>query len=580
MNRRLQRSGLAASAFVLCLLVSGCATVPISSAPVAITQVSGELDQAVGIEPLSPERGASPEEIVRGFIESTASTAQGRPVSREYLTSDGAQSWDDTAAITVIEPEFSAVTSGPETVVRVTGQHVGNVDRSGIFTPEIDEFALDLPLVQENEQWRIAEPPAGIVITRTDFDRAYEQQDIFFLDGTSRFVVPEPRFFVRGGRVQTTQLVERLIAGPSPSLAPAVINPLADLKLASNVLVTNRRARVELTEVGERSNQVLEGMSAQLAYTLLGQLSIQSLEVNVDGTVLQLPGVGSVQDLSDWLSFDPDADVGAITGVGHYIDAGAVRTQDGNPIPGPAGTGAYALTNAAVSIDESSGDLLSLAGLSVGGQSSTLYVGPYGGDLTPVLTDARLTAPTWSGVAEEVWTVRNGSDVVRIPTGAPTQAQAVPAPELAGTGTVRVFQLSRGGSRAALIIETDRGPALFIARIERSGDTIAVTGPRPIAPSLTGVQDVAWSSADSLMVLAADPRGEQVVPYTIGVDGWAITELTTDGLPGEPDSVAAAPNRAPLVSAAGTVWQFSLGIWAVLLRGQAPLTGTAPFYPR
>lgn len=567
---------LVVSSAILGLLMSGCSTVPTGSAPVAITQVDGELDQPAGGQPLSPERGASPEEIVRGFIESSASAAQGRPVSREYLTAAQAQSWEDTAGIDVIEREFSAVTSGPDTIVRVTGQRVGSVDRAGIFTPNIEEFSIELTLVQENEQWRIADPRAGIVITRTDFARTYEQRDIFFLDRTSRFVVPEPRFFVRGGRAQSTQMIERLIAGPSLWLSPAVDNQLQGVELASSVLVTGGRARVELSQV-EQSNEALEGLSAQLTYTLLGQLSIQSLEITVDGAPLQLPNVGTVQELSDWLSFDPDAVAGAVTGVGHYIDAGGVRVQNGNPIAGPAGEGAYGLTNAAVSLDDNSGELLSLAGLSVGAQSSTLYVGPYGGELSPVLTYPRLTAPTWSGVAEEVWTVVNGSDVLRIPTG--SLAQPVPAPDLAGTGAVRVFQLSRGGSRAALIIETDTGPALFIAGIVRTADSVTVSAPRQIAPSLTGVLDVSWTSADSLIVLAADARDEQVVPYTIGVDGWGITALTTDGLPGEPDSVAAAPNRAPLVSAAGTVWQFSLDIWAVLIRGQPPFSGTSPFYP-
>ncbi|MDQ3735571.1 MAG: LpqB family beta-propeller domain-containing protein [Actinomycetota bacterium] len=579
MSRSPRRLTATVGLSVLAVLVCSCATVPGESAAVVITQVNDDLDQPVGVEPLSPEPGASPEEIVRGFIQSTASTAQGRPVSREYLIAERAQSWDDTAGITVIEPEFSAVTMGPETTVRVTGQRVGTVDRSGIFSPSIEEFTIDLPVVLEGDEWRIAEPTAGIVITRIDFARAYEQRNIYFLDPTSRFVVPDPRFFVRGGRAQSTQLVERLLAGPNLALAPAVNNQLGDVALASNVLVTNRRARVELTQVGERDDQRLEGMSAQLAFTLLGQLSIQSLEITVDGALLQLPNVGSVQELSDWLSFDPHAVAGSITGVGHYIDGGAVRTVDGNAIAGAAGEGVYGLTNAAVSIDDSTGGLLSLAGLAVTGQSSTLFVGPYEGDLTQVLSEARLTPPSWSGVADEVWTVRNGSDVVRIPTGG--QPQVVPAPELAGTGAVRAFELSPGGSRAALIIETEAGPALFIAGIVRTTDSVTLTTHRPIAPNLTNVEDVSWTSAESLIVLAADARGEQVVPYTIGVDGWGVTALTTDGLPSEPDSVAAAPNRAPLVSAAGTVWQFVSGadIWAVLTPGQAPLTGTAPFYP-
>jgi len=562
---------------ILGLLLSGCSTVPTESAPVAITQLDGGVDQPVGVEPLSPEPGAIPEEIARGFIESSASTAPGRPVSREYLTAQSKESWDDTASITVIEPEISAVTSGSDTAVTVTGTLVGTVDQAGIFTPEIDRFSVAFPVVLEDEQWRISEPPAGIYITRIDFARAYEQRDIYFMDGTGRFVVPDPRFFVRGGRVQSTQLVERLLSGPSLWLAPAVVNQLADMELVSNVLVTGRRARVELSQDRERSNESLEGLSAQLAHTLLGQLSVQTLEVTLNGNPLQLPGIGVVQELSDWLSFDPDADAAAVTGVGHYLDAGAVRTQDGNPIAGPAGEGLYGLTSAAVSIDENNGELLSLAGLADTGPSATLYVGPYGGDLAPVLTGPRMTAPSWSGVAEEVWTVLNGSDVVRIPTGGP--AQAVSAAELAGIGVVRAFELARGGSRAALIIDTPSGPALFLARIQRTADTISVSGPLAIAPSLTGVRDVAWTSADSLIVLATDPSGGQVVPYTIGVDGWGINELTTDGLPGEPDSVAALPNRASLVSATGTVWQLVTEVWAVLIRGQAPLSGSAPFYP-
>ncbi|MEJ7703035.1 MAG: hypothetical protein WKF47_04985 [Geodermatophilaceae bacterium] len=109
-------------------------------------------------------------------------------------------------------------------------------------------------MVQENEQWRIAGPPRGIYITRTDFARAYEQRDIYFLDGTSRFVVPDPRFFVRGGRAQSTQLVERLLAGPEPVAGPAVVNQLADMELASSVLVTGRQGAGR-TDPGRRTQQ-------------------------------------------------------------------------------------------------------------------------------------------------------------------------------------------------------------------------------------------------------------------------------------------------------------------------------------
>ena len=45
----------------------------------------------VGIEPLAPEAGATPEEIVRGFIDAAASVARRHPVARQHLTAEAAE---------------------------------------------------------------------------------------------------------------------------------------------------------------------------------------------------------------------------------------------------------------------------------------------------------------------------------------------------------------------------------------------------------------------------------------------------------------------------------------------------------
>ena len=49
----------------LLLVLAGCSTVPMNSATVQITQDPARPDEIVGIEPLPPEPGATPEEIVR-----------------------------------------------------------------------------------------------------------------------------------------------------------------------------------------------------------------------------------------------------------------------------------------------------------------------------------------------------------------------------------------------------------------------------------------------------------------------------------------------------------------------------------
>ena len=64
------RPGGVVLAVVLAVLlpVSACSTVPAGSPTVHITQAPERPVEEVGLEPLSPAPGATPEEIVRGFI--------------------------------------------------------------------------------------------------------------------------------------------------------------------------------------------------------------------------------------------------------------------------------------------------------------------------------------------------------------------------------------------------------------------------------------------------------------------------------------------------------------------------------
>jgi hypothetical protein len=295
-----------------------------------------------------------------------------------------------------------------------------------------------------------------------------------------------------------------------------------------------------------------------------------------EGQPLGLRDVPAVQSVDDWAGLDPDAS--PVEAVGHYLDAGALRrASDGQPAPGPAGAGVYGLSSAAVSADERTGALGLTAGVTTAGGTPTLVAGPYGGELAPVLTGGSFTEPTAAGTRPEIWTVRDGTEVVRLPSGG--TPQTVSAPTLAGLGRATLLQLSPDGVRAAVVVETPQGTRLFMGTVVRADDVVTIRDLRSIAPSLRRVVDVAWRNAGVLIVLAGDAGEERTVPYSVGVDGWGLTTVTTAGLPGQPTAVAAAPSRQPLVTAAGTVWMLTGGTWVTLLRGEQPLAGTAPFYP-
>ena len=117
----------------LVLALSACSTVPASSPTVQITQAPVRPDEDVGIEPLSPTAGATPEEIVRGFIEAAASARPGHPVAKQHLTPQAATGWTDEGGITVLSPDYATVATGADAVT-LTGNPVGTVDDRGVFT--------------------------------------------------------------------------------------------------------------------------------------------------------------------------------------------------------------------------------------------------------------------------------------------------------------------------------------------------------------------------------------------------------------------------------------------------------------
>jgi hypothetical protein len=563
-------------ALALLLVLSACSTVPMTSPTVQVTQAPARPPQVVGIEPLPPEPGATPEEIVRSFIDAAASVRPGHPVAREYLAPEPRGSWSDEAGITVIGPDYATVTT--ETgAVQVTASPVGTIDERGVFSVGgSDTLTRQFTVEQVDGEWRISDPPDGLIILEPDFQRLYEEVAAYFIEPTRQRVVPDPRYLITG-EAQPDALVLRLLDGPSATLGAGVQNPLSGVQLRSAVTVEGQSAIVDLTGLPTEPAPVLSEICAQLVWSLtrLRQTTIRSVQISVDGEPVDVDGVPRLQTQEDWIAFDPDAV--PLESVGHYVSGGALHTVTaGEPTPGPAGTGVYGLADAAVSVDARSGQLSFLVGVRSDAGGATLLAGPYSGELAPVLSAARLSSPTVAATRSEVWVVRDGTSVVRVQaSGSP---QAVAAPTLPGLGVADALRLSPDGVRAALVLEGPGGRTLYMGTVVRAEDgSVALRDFRAIAPELSQVVDVAWRDSGHLLVLAGDEG--RVLPYTVGLDGWGLAEVPTAGLPSQPQSIAGAPSRQPLVSAGGTIWQLTGGTWVTLVRGREPLPGTAPFYP-
>jgi hypothetical protein len=565
------RAGATSAAF---LVLAGCAGVPDSSAPrvvEAVPRTGATEDPDVRVQPKLPQPGQSAKEVVQAFLDSAGSFEHQHGAARRFLTSAAAARWRDDAGAVVLSrpPYLNGDKSGSTVAIRA--DQIGAVDPTGAYTsypPGELTYSYRVQLTQVNGQWRIANPPPGVIMTASSFNQAYRRLNVYFLSRDESRVVPDPRWFLASPDAQPNLLLKALLDGPSTSLVDAVKTELGGVSLASNVVPETDLVRVFLTGLARHGAQAQAAALAQIVWTL-NQLHGTAVEVYDDGQLVAPHGVGGVQSVSDWRSYDPDNL--PLSTPCYFIRQGAVWTTDGKPIPGAAGQGEYQALSVGVSP--------SLGRLAVVGrvpQGMALYVGPARARLSRRLNGSSLTEPTWDPAIDGVWTVRDGTEIIRVPAGgSPVQ---VDAPDLDHAQQIWTLRLSRDGSRVAVLVGSADARALYVGAVSSSGST--VTGLRSITPELTSVVDVTWASAESLVVLTTNRAGDATM-YTVGVDGSWSEAITTAGLPGPPTAVAAAPSQATLAIAEDGIWRLHdprEGWTGVFPRTNGP-RDAAPAYP-
>jgi Lipoprotein LpqB beta-propeller domain/Sporulation and spore germination len=567
-RRRLVRVAAGLAVFGL-LSVTGCATIPTSGRVRQGAAAGGEpVDTRVRVFAVPPRAGASPSEIVRGFLEASASSeGRAQRTARLYLSAAARSSWRPEARIVVYDNEdgFSLSPQAPATVL-LTGRRVGDIDGRGAYVQAAanQSAQAEYRLAREGGQWRIAALPDGLFLTRFELLREYRPVNLYFFDPTFSVLVPDPVFLpARSGLA--TALVAELLRGPTEWLAPAVRSAFpADTALqAPSVPVENGEARVDLapTALGADENQ-RRAMSAQLVWTLRQVPDVTGVRMTVDGAPFVVPGQGDVQSRSRWQDFDPDNGPRAATA--YWVERGRGVGYDGNrvaPVAGALGEGRVSIRSLAVSLSAGMAAAVSADGTAL--LSGALR---RGGAYVVEMRGGDLTAPSWDrqnlvwvaerrAAASSVWVVAEN--------GPPRQ---VAVPDLA-QGQILALRVARDGVRVAVVVGRSGVARLFLGRIERT-DGVRISGLRRLAHQLVDVQDVAWDAADRVVALGREREGA-LQPWLLDVDGFGATpRLPIVGMV----SVAAAPGRPLLVGTAdGSVWeQSSPAGWQKVAPGGQP----------
>ncbi|HEY6747580.1 MAG TPA: LpqB family beta-propeller domain-containing protein [Mycobacteriales bacterium] len=568
-------AGLITLAVALLVGTTGCASIPSTSRPQVIAQSmpasAATDDDDLRYDEIVPRPGEAPEDIVRDFLRASGSFERSHARARAYLTNTANAKWKDVPGATILEdaPYLNPGKGG--TSVTMTSQQRGRLNEDGSYVPGKAPYPYAFRLKKVNGNWRIDNPPDGLLIEAGTFEAAYRSYEIYFLDSTRTRVVPDVRWYAAAPESVPTQLVTALEQGPSQLLEDSVLSDLDGISLQNNIEPGGDRVKVFLTGLDDQAETLSPGGFAQLVWTL-HQVGVGGVEVYSDGRLLapkKTPGQ-TLQQFGDWRSFDPDGLMATATS--YFIQDGTVRTTQNAPVPGAAGRSGFKAQSVAVSHDQRS---LAVVRDVPGGRA--LYVGAPG-SLRRTVTGSELTRPSWGLGTREVWTVQNGRNVLIIPlTG---QAVRVDVQKLDDLGHIRALNLSRDGTRVAVVAGAAGQEKLWVGVVSQEGGSTRVDELRVLEVGDSPVSDISWS--DALHIVALTRSGAESGLYSVDVSGLSSGQLVgTAGLPGPPAAIAAGPSLPLLTIAEGGLWRAvsTDDSWTIVTDDRARSGASAPVYP-
>lgn len=506
---------------VVCLgLLAGCA-IP-SSGPVhhggtQVDEIAGAVTVAEGPQPRASARG-----IVEGFLAAGAAGLTGDfEVARQFLDPAAAQSWQPLAAATVTAGTTTLEQTGDNQVV-ATVVVVGTVDSGGRFAERsggVETVTFDLAKV--DSEWRITDPPPGLVVTGRVFEQQYRRTPVYFLTPDRTQLVPDVRYFPTHNLA--TSVVKALLDGPSPWLRGAVVSAVPD----------GVRLRPEAVRIDEGVAQVVlepartvqsaperDLMLAQVTRSLaIGPVRSVQVRAGRDGAlltsefagedVLRTPAPGLPVMLSGDALVQQSADLVPVEGVGPLT-----------------GLRAWA---PAVSDDQ------------------RLKVALSGTDrlvALPTDTAAARTLLTGQGLVRPsadrhgwAWTATSVPGAGLHAVAADGEVVDVSAPWL-DDRTVRALRVSREGARVAVASSGPDGLVVEVCGVVRDaqGAPSSLTDPVRVGPGIMVADQIVWTDPETLVVLGR--AGDVTTLTRVPVSG--ASEVLTP----VPDALAVAADRS------------------------------------
>lgn len=493
---RVRRLPLVAAALAV-LLLAGCASIPLAGPVQTAPAVVQQDDPGFVFTPSRPADGATPEAIVRGFVQA-AIAGRGYHVAREFLTEGFASRWRPDRRVLVYTQQWTTrPTAGDRVRLVVTPTAV--VDETGFSRPATQAESLDYALQRVRGQWRIADGPQGVVLAQTAFLRVFKPALLQYFDAGYQRFVPDRRWFpVRSNQRQDT--IRALVAGQAQPLREVTRTAFPrGTALQSPVRVAAGQVVVDLTAPAPRPDRrATDRMQQQLAASLTPQGGTSTIRLTLNGVTAPAAPPPDLQQ--------PSATVPVVVSGGRFGSLGVNGTVQEDRQLGP---GVVRLEPRAVTVSASR-----RAAAVLTGDGRVAVVTTKG---RPKVVDPRpgLVAPTMD---QSGWIYSVPADdptAVRVfdPTGRRADFQAA----LGGAG-VTAIEASPDGTRL-LVVTSGSGGEAYVEGIVRDakGAPTGLTSDRyPVATSGEGVLAATWVDQSSVALLTAGASVQTVSQQQLG----------------------------------------------------------------
>lgn len=524
----MRRPAALVSALAVALALAGCVAVPNAGSVQVGAPIEQDPDTGVAFSPSGPAKGATPDDIVQGFLLAQTSATDDFAIAREFLATSVEDTWAPLAAVS-ISSNTPAVSqpAGVETQATLTFTQSAHVDATGQYGQEPAGSVAstrDFQLVQQDGEWRISNLAPGIVLNADVFTSVFHAYSLYFFDPTYQYLVPDVRWFPVTG-LTSTNIVDGLLAGPSEVLAGAVASAFpATLTLASAVSVVAGVATVDFEDNGGSADPSIDDTSPETRGRMRQQItaSLATANSTIVSTVLTVGGVELVVPIGP-ASAIVDPDVNALPLVLSATGLGFANAAKVTPIHG---------------VSEALASLTNVSGGTYANASATLAVRADGGvyrvhagAVAPVDPRADLVVPSIDpqGV---IWSA-NASGEIRVidATGA---VLTVPSTLVPAGDRLVSMDVSRDGTRLLLYVAGSATDVIPTSNLLIVAGIVRASGSAPTLENTIQLPVAAGSPIDAAWL------DDQTVVTLSGGDAAVVTTYVVGGQSARPGSVAGA----------------------------------------